>query len=349
MVTVLVLVRLILVTTFAVAGGGKLSTPNRTLRSIEQFGVPASLAGFVGVVLPLFEFAVALGLMLEAAVHIAAAAALGLLVALTAAIGANLWNGRRPECACFGGFRPAKIGAWTLARSLVLVAAAALLLACDPNTAFVRPRERSASPQVMVIVLVVGLGSGLLAIGLEMWRHSNRPASVRRFFRWRSPLAKDQVRLKFTPPQPAGLAIGANAPRFALPFLDGGAITLEDLGRGGRSALVVFASPVCAQCAAILPAVFRLRDTGRDRFNTAVIVLGDPESARGLVGWRGLELAAADEKAGVARLFRVPALPSAVLVDPNGMIASETMVGARAVLNLVARLAMDGVATDAVA
>jgi hypothetical protein len=347
MVTVLVLVRLILVTTFAVAAGAKLSTPNRTRRSIEQFGVPANLAGFVGVVLPLFELVVALGLMLEAAVHVAAAAALGLLVALTAAIVANLWNGRRPECACFGGFRPAKIGAWTVARNVVLVAAAALLLACGSNAAFVQPRERSASPQVMVVVLVAGLGLGLAAISLGMWRRSNRPTSARRFFAGSSKVAKDGVRLKMTPPPPAGLAVGASAPRFALRFLDGGALTLEKLGRGGRSALLVFASPVCAQCAAILPAVSRLQDTGRDRLNTAVIVSGDPEAARGLIGCRGLEIAAADERAEVARLFRVPALPSAVLIDPNGMIASETKVGALAVLNLVAQLAMDGVAAEA--
>ncbi len=347
MVTLLVLVRLILVTTFAVAGGGKLSTPNRTRRSIEQFGVPASLTGFVAVVLPLFEFAVALGLMWKATVHIAVAAALAFLVALSAAVGANLWNGRRPECACFGGFHPAKIGANTLVRSLILIAAAALVLACDPNSGFVQPRGPGASAWRNEIVLVVGLGLGLAAARLQIWRRSHRPASARTPSGRRSLLAKDQVRLKFTPTPQTGLAIGTSAPRFALPFLGGGAVTLEWLTRGGRSALVVFASPACAQCAAILPAVSQLRDNRRDRLNTAVIVSGDPEAARGLIGGRGLEIAAADEKAEVARLFRVPALPSAVLVDPNGVIASETMVGARAVLSLVARLAREGAAAEA--
>ena len=53
-----------------------------------------------------------------------------------------------------------------------------------------------------------------------------------------------------------------------------------------------------------------------------MVVSGDAEAARGLIGSRGIEIAAADDKAQVGRLFRVPALPSAVLIDPKGVIAS---------------------------
>ena len=232
MVTLLVLARLILVTTFAVAGGGKLSTPNRTqARSIEQFGIPASLAGFVAVVLPLFEFAVALGLMWGG--HRPYRGRRGASVPRRPDRGRRREPLERPEtrvCVYFGGFRPAKIGADTLVRNLILVAAAALLLACDPNSEFVQPRGPGASAWRNEIVLVVGLGLGLAAAGFQIWSAIVDPALGPTFLGRRSPLTIDQVRRKFTPASPAGLAIGANAPRFTLPLLGGGAVTLEWLG-----------------------------------------------------------------------------------------------------------------------
>jgi len=54
----------------------------------------------------------------------------------------------------------------------------------------------------------------------------------------------------FESARPVGLPIGTTAPRFVLPSLDGGGVIPEWLARDGRSALLVFASPACGQCAA---------------------------------------------------------------------------------------------------
>jgi len=155
----LVLTRLCLLATFAFAGFSKITDPNRTRRSMEKFGVPVRFAGLVGILVPLCELGVAIGLALRATVHVAAAAALLLLIAFTTAVSVNLWKGRKPECACFGGTRPSPIGASTLGRNLILGAAGAVLLVCASDREFVRPSYPAAS--------ITG-GAG----GAGVWRNS---------------------------------------------------------------------------------------------------------------------------------------------------------------------------------
>ena len=144
--------RLCLLATFAFAGFSKITDP-------KKFGVPVRFAGLVGILVPLCELGVAIGLALRATVHVAAAAALLLLIAFTTAVSVNLWKGRKPECACFGGTRPSPIGASTLGRNLILGAAGAVLLVCASDREFVRPSYPAAS--------ITG-GAG----GAGVWRNS---------------------------------------------------------------------------------------------------------------------------------------------------------------------------------
>jgi peroxiredoxin/uncharacterized membrane protein YphA (DoxX/SURF4 family) len=341
-VTLLVLVRLGLAATFAVAGIGKISAPNRTRRALEQFGVPRKFTRVAGAMLPLCEFFVALGLVRRATVHLAAGAALGLLCAFTAAVIVSLWNGRKLECACFGGTRPSPIGAWTIGRNLILATVSAVLLLFAPSREFVRPGPSGGLPQPAAIVLAVGLGLGLLGSGLAVFRGARRhcaadgfPAAISTFF-------GNKARPMFKRVRPPGLVIGTNAPPFALPLLDGGIVTLESLVQGGRSALMVFARPGCGQCAALIPALARLQESRGKNLRVAVICLGDPESSRRMIGRCTIKIAATDDKAQIARLFRVPGVPSAVLIGPQGAIASETVAGAQALNKLMTELAQAG-------
>lgn len=339
MVTILVLARLCLVATFAVAGISKINNPIRTRRSLGQFGVPTRFTGLTGVVLPLCEISVAVGLALRGTVHVAAAAALGLLCAFTTAVGVSLWKGRRPECACFGGIRSSPISGWTIGRNLLLAVPCALLLVSVPDREFVRPGLSGGRPPATEVVLAVGLGLGLGAIGWAVLRRARRECSTPGFQRERSALFGGRVWPMFRSVRPIGLPIGMRAPQFAVPSLDGGVVTPEWLARGGRSALVVFASPACGQCAALLHAVAQLQESRSEQLRVAVIFSGDPESSRQMIGGRAIKIAATDEKAQIVRLFRLLGVPSAVLIGPKGTIASETATGRRAVMNLVTQLA----------
>jgi uncharacterized membrane protein YphA (DoxX/SURF4 family) len=319
MVIALVLVRLCLAATFAVAGVSKISSPIRTRRSLEQFGVPSRFTGLVGTLVPVCELSVALGLALRGTVHVAAAAALTLLCVFTTAVSVSLWKGRRPDCACFGAIRPSQIGAWTIERNLLLAIPCVLLLVFVPDREFVRPDLSSGRPPATEVVLAVGLGLGLGVIGWPVLRQARREGSTPGFQKERSALFGGRVWPMFRSVRPIGLPIGTRAPQFAVPSLDGGVVTPEWLARGGRSALVVFASPACGQCASLLPAVAQLQESRGEHLRVAVVFSGDPESSRRMIDGRAIKIAATDEKAQIVRLFRLPGVPSAVLIGPKAL------------------------------
>jgi len=321
----LVLARLCLLATFAVAGANKISARNRTRRSMETFGVPSRFAGFFATFLPLCELAVALGLTRRVTVHSAAAAALLMLIAFTAAVSANLALNRKPECACFGAIWPSPIGSRIVVRNIILAVASTAVLLGAPAREFVRPAPSAGWPQTSGMVLAVALGLGMLLGAGSAFRRLRRQCGA--------PPSKAARRI-LKPAPPTGLPTGASAPRFSVALLDGRAATLDWLVHGGQRALVLFASPECAHCSALLPVVVKLQD----RLRVMVLLSGDPEASRRTIGSHDLKIAAVDIKALVARQFRIAGVPSAVLIGPNGAIASNTAAGAKSVLKLLTQL-----------
>ena len=104
--------RLVLVAaSFAVAGAAKLADLPGSRRAVAAFGVPAGLAGVVGVALPLAELAVAVLLLPEATAWWGALGALVLLLLFCAAIGVSLARGRRPTAIASASSTPRRRGA----------------------------------------------------------------------------------------------------------------------------------------------------------------------------------------------------------------------------------------------
>jgi peroxiredoxin/uncharacterized membrane protein YphA (DoxX/SURF4 family) len=320
----LALTRLSLLTAFAAAGFNKIGAAGRTREAMARFGVPKRLLRLVAVLLPLAELAVALGLAFRVTVHISAATALLLLSVFTAAVCVNLASGRTPDCACFGGIRPSPISLWTVGRNLILAAASTVLILSDPNRSFRAARIGAWQP-AKGIALTIALGVSLAAIAWMAlaWLHRSR-SKVESLHRAR----------RFTPRQET-LATGTSAPAFELALLNGSVVTLESLARGGRSVLVTFVHPVCEQCAKMLPALAKIQKNHSDHLSAALVVSGDVDASRRFIGGHDITIVAADDKAHVAQLFRIPAVPSAVLIGPAGIISSETMIGARAVMGLI--------------
>jgi hypothetical protein len=104
----------------------------------------------------------------------------------------------------------------------------------------------------------------------------------------------------------------------------------------GHYCIPVNLMPVCAT---LLPAVAKLQEDAGEHLRAAVISSGDLESSRRMFGGCAIKIAATDDKGQAARLFRIPGIPSAVLIGPERTIASETVVGAQAVMNLLNQLA----------
>ena len=138
-----------------------------------------------------------------------------------------------------------------------------------------------------------------------------------------------------------GLAVGAEAPAFALPNLDGDTISLDSLR--GKRALLVHWSTTCGFCEQIAPDLAALQDQLRRR-NTELILVsyGDREPNTTLAKENGLECQIVlQDPAHPADLFRYMGTPSAYLVDETGRIAKPLASGMYQVLD-VAREAASG-------
>jgi peroxiredoxin len=139
-----------------------------------------------------------------------------------------------------------------------------------------------------------------------------------------------------------GVRVGAPAPAFRLPRLDGGELSLEDYR--GRQVLLVFSDPECKPCDALVPELERLHRTGAD---VAVVMIGrgGVKANRAKVKQYGLTFPVALQRDWeVSRLYRKAGVtPSGYLIDEGGKIAADIAAGGDEIL---ARLAGQDVAAN---
>jgi uncharacterized membrane protein len=107
------------------------------IRDLEMFEgsvanyqlLPASLEKLFAYLLPILEFACAIGLMASATRGAAALGLLMLLVIFSGAIGINLMRGRTNiDCGCFGPLLRQELSGWLLLRNVFLMILAAAIL-----------------------------------------------------------------------------------------------------------------------------------------------------------------------------------------------------------------------------
>lgn len=339
--------RLVLALVFAVAGVAKLTDRDGSRRAIVDFGVPAAIASPLGVLLPPAELAVAAALIPTTTAWWGAMGALVLLLLFTAAIGANLARGRKPNCHCFGQLHFAPAGWSTLKRNAVLAAPAAFVVW--------QGREGNVGPSAvgwvdalsavqMLGVFAAGLVAGLLAA--QWWflfgllRQNGRLA--RRLEVVEESLTDAGLALapsKNGPQQVAGLPVGTPAPVFDLPNLEGEAVTLESLRSLGKPILLLFTDPGCDYCEEMLPEVGRWQDEFADEFTIALISRDDPEENRAMSNEHGLSRVLLQDDWEVSDVYQVSGTPSAVLVNPDGTIGSSLAEEAEEIEDLVSQAA----------
>jgi len=161
-VTVLI-IRLILAAVFGVAAVAKLADRMGSQQALRDFGVPSILVPSFGLLLPLLELAIAVALLPVATARWAARAACALLLLFAAGLTLALVRGRRPPCHCFGQLASAPIGWSTLARNLVLAAAAAFVIWKGRETV---GSSAVSWPADLTPAQILGLISGVGVFGL---------------------------------------------------------------------------------------------------------------------------------------------------------------------------------------
>lgn len=340
MADILLVARLILAVVFAAAGVTKLADQRGSRQAVAGFGVPEILAPPVALLLPLLELAVAIALLPTRTSWPASLAAGALLVLFIVGMGINLLRGRTPDCHCFGQLHSEPIGAGTIARNAVLLAIAgfvgiegrsnagtsALTWLADLNTA-----ERvglGLAVAGFVLLLMEGWmlmhllqQNGRLLVRLEALEVA-RPAPA--------PLSAEEPTLPVS-----GLPVGAPAPAFSLSGVYGETMTLQALQAGGNPTLLLFTSPGCGPCAALLPDVARWQREVRDRLTVALIATGSAEENRTKAVEHGVGNVLVQQQNEVADAYRSPGTPSAVLVGIDAIIARPMAVGSEQVRALV--------------
>jgi peroxiredoxin/uncharacterized membrane protein YphA (DoxX/SURF4 family) len=328
--TVADVARAFLAVVFTVAAVAKLLDLPGTVRTMLGFGVPARYAGTAAKGLPVAELATALLLVFEPTARWGGIAALLLLLVFIAGIANSLRHGRTPDCNCFGQVASEPISNGTIVRNAVL-AVIALPVAVNGAGAslFAWTGSRSAVENI-AIVLSLALVAAVVVI-----RHYER-LSVK--LRGMVDALQRQVGTV-----PRDVPVGSAAPHFALPDLEGTTVTLESLCARGRPVVLFFAGPNCGSCVEMFPDLARWNAALSEKVTFAVISNGGlpREQIAEHLSPLGDVTALVQHGQEIADSYRIIVTPTAIVIDPRGVIVSVPASGAREIEALV-RIVLEG-------
>jgi peroxiredoxin/uncharacterized membrane protein YphA (DoxX/SURF4 family) len=318
MLLLIVLVRIALSVVFSLAGITKLIDQPGTREAVENFGAPKTTAPVVAFVLPFIELAIAIGLLFSETTAISSIAALLLLGLFVLAISVNLARGQTHDCHCFGQLYSRPLGWPTLVRNIIFALGAGFVL---------WQTSLAASPGIvstLAALSVVGWEAIALAVAVMLVmffylqeRHHNALAAA---------------------VGPEGLAIDSIAPDFELPAYHGGTKSLTQLLDHGKPLLLLFTNPHCGPCVVLFKEIKEWQDAHQERLTIALISRGTIKDNFVNVARNGLGEVLLQKKREIGEKYGGLATPTAVVVNPDGRIASRIAAGAgeiRALLNNV--------------
>jgi peroxiredoxin/uncharacterized membrane protein YphA (DoxX/SURF4 family) len=339
----LLVARLLLALVFATAGMAKLADREGSPRAIVDFGVPSALAAPLGLLLPLAELAVAATLLPASTAWGGALGALALLSVFIVGISINLARGRKPDCHCFGQLHSAPAGWKTLARNGVLAAVAGFVLwegydGAGPST--LAWLGALSTAQLLVLLgggLVFALLAGQWWFLVHLLRQNGR--LLVRLEAVEASIATDGSVVPSengTPVHQAeGLPVGSEAPQFSLSGLHGETLTFDALRSSGKPMMALFTDPGCGPCNALLPDVGRWQEEHAQKLTLALISRGEVEENKTKAQEHGLRNVLLQEDWEVSESYEVTGTPSAVLISPEGKIASPVAGGAEGIRGLL--------------
>ncbi len=329
------LVRILVAAVFGVAGLAKLIDRQGSRRALVEFGVPERLAPPVALLLPIVELTIAASLLFRGTAPLGSLAAFVLLAIFAVAIGVNLTLGRKPECHCFGQLSSSPANWSTLLRNVALLCAAGFAAWIGRTSQSPGPLEwlvslmapdRWPTLVLLLLLMVVLLGAWFGAILFRQYgRLLLRVEALER------QLATGSAVLA------QGLLVGTQAPDFALDDLTGRRFTLAGLRASARPVLLLFTDPNCGPCRHLLPEIARWQHDHADRFTLALVSRLDRKANLPAADEHHIERVLLQLDSEVARQYQAAGTPSAVLVSPDGAIASRLATGADAIRQLVTR------------
>jgi peroxiredoxin len=137
---------------------------------------------------------------------------------------------------------------------------------------------------------------------------------------------------------PEGLPAGDEAPGFALTGLHGETLTLESLRAPAKPVMLIFTDPNCGPCNALLPEVGRWQEEHAQKLTLALLSRGAVEENRTKAQEHGLTNVLLQKDWEVSEAYAVRGTPSAVLIGPDGKVASPVAGGAEGIRDLLSHV-----------
>lgn len=364
----LLAVRLLLAIVFVLAGVIKLLDRRGSSKALNNFGLPLGLAQPLSILLSAAEIVVAVALVPVASAWYGACGALALLSFFAVGIGVALARGRRPDCRCFGQLHSAPVGWPTLIRDGILAAAAGWLvsrgrLQAGPSLWTHLAMADGIERRVFIVAACVACFLFFRAL-----QDSQHAAAESVTIESRLALARNREqsapehpgpgktlsgrisvntapapKLRPAPPAPRrilptgiGLPIGTPAPEFTLPGITGQNRSLGSLLEQGKTIFLVFSSPYCESCQALLPNISRWMREHKESLNFVVVTRGT--ARENLAKLKDFEISQVllQQDFEVAESYQCVSTPAAVLIGADGLIQSDLAVGGLAVEQLIA-------------
>jgi peroxiredoxin/uncharacterized membrane protein YphA (DoxX/SURF4 family) len=340
--------RFLLAVTFLVAGIAKLVNGRASIQALRDFGAPR-LVQPLGALLPPLEIAVAAGLPFAPAAWYAAWGALALLGMFIAGIAANLARGHQPACNCFGQLHASPISWRTLVRNGVLAACATWLIASGPPPAaadlwvFLGRLDSRGRRVATVVVAVIGFAI------LHTLRQDEPDSAATLIDEPVSAPTRSRAAAVGTPQEPArarsgaparvltgvGLAIGTSAPGFVLPDLEGQQHSLDSFRASGKPVLLLFSSPFCESCQALVPKLPGLAALHQAALHLVLVSRGSVSQNLEKLTDPGILPVLLQRDFEVAEAYDCTSTPAAVVVGTDGMIQSQLAIGTLAIEQLM--------------
>jgi thiol-disulfide isomerase/thioredoxin/uncharacterized membrane protein YphA (DoxX/SURF4 family) len=317
---------------FLTSGAAKLADLKQSRETLVAFGVSEKLSEPFGTALPMAELLIAVALLLTPLARWGAAAAVILLLIFCGGIAYALSQGRAPDCNCFGVVSSEQITGRTLARNGGLIVVAGLAVWKAPGSSLTHWTQNASAANLVAALAILGL-----ALAMVLVAHTRQM-----LLGVRSELAQSG-----SAPVRPGLQPGVSAPRFEIPTLDGGVVSLTSLLERHTPVLLVFASQHCGPCMQMLPDLVRWSETLEERLTFALIESDVPDAPAlsEEIARHGTILTLLDDGRTVQQAYEVNATPTAVLVGADGFVAAHQTSGAGNI-ELLVRRTLDGEFAD---
>jgi uncharacterized membrane protein YphA (DoxX/SURF4 family)/thiol-disulfide isomerase/thioredoxin len=300
------MVRAVLACTLTIAGIAKVFDIREFQKTLAGLGTPKPLIGIGSRAVPLIELVVGAMLIPAGAVTFGAWSATVLFAVFTLVVGIHYLWGRPVECRCFGQLHSARIGLATVVRNLTFTALAVLLVVSQDRAAL-----SFFTPSRAALSITLAMAGVLVAAFIVSWkqRKTSPPEQTRA-----AASALQDI------PQ-SGLPVGSLAPGFDLVDLSGRRRSLDDLLLRRLPVVLVFVSPGCPTCEALLPDIEKWNREFSARVTVAVVSAGSLEESDGKFERTDLKCVLLDGMS-TGDAYDVQWIPGAVRINPDGTIGS---------------------------